>query len=74
MTEQVEYMTINLLRSNLKTGQEDYKLIRSTIGLSGQGTTFQELWSTQATLTVSSVDQAWNNIPSKYDPSSSSDS
>ena len=42
MTDQVEYMTINLLNSNPETAREDYKLTPSTIGLSGHGATFQE--------------------------------
>ena len=64
MTDQVEYMTINLLQSNLKTTRGDYKLTPSTIGLSGHGTTFQEQWSTQATLTLSSADLTKRGITS----------
>ena len=65
MTDQVECMTINLLLSNLKTARRGLQTNSSTIGLSGHGTTFQEQWSTQATLTLSSADLTKRGITSR---------
>ena len=70
-TDQAEFMAIISLKSNLKTGREDYKLTRSTIRLSGHGTTFQEEWSTRVTSTHSSADLTKRGKTSRRNTSSS---